>query len=142
MPKLSFKLPNTGYHYSWYLTRSNLYFNIYSAQIHRGQEQMDSKIESRYIISCSPGAPWYITFIDPNGVERFLPTKKRWFGFGAWTIFNCPQVKRVGAPPNVFYIMDPGIEDDFVDTTPEQVLENFRKNYPKPQDYLNRINSK
>lgn len=94
-----------------------------------------------YIIHCSPGDLWYIAFIDPNGVERFFPTRKKWFG--KWTPFNCPKSNPPGAPPDVYAVMDPAtFEDESSDVSPELVLDGFKRIYPTPEDYLMELNSK
>lgn len=86
-----------------------------------------------FTIACSPGDWWYILFESPDGAERFLPVKRKFFG--KWNVNNCPKCD-VGHKSNVYRIPDPG------DKTPEEVLVEFEQKYSTPEKYLKELNNK
>lgn len=97
-------------------------------------------------IFCSPGAPWYIGFIDKDGFSRFLPIRRKWFAGWKWisrlfprewTVENCPRVRTFSPRDVMFYYDDPESDDD---PTPEDVRRVFLSMFHSVPEFLRRVN--
>ena len=104
----------------------------------QASERSQSASRGVYTVHVEPSEQKYymfvVTFTDPSGVRRFLPTRRKLLPFTKWTLTNCPRFIDAPPPKNIYASYFLG------NTEPSEVLSWFIRSHPTPQQYLDDIN--